>query len=86
MSLLKILVDSAKMFDSRAFPRILGSWHATRSVPRVLDQRWNSFRVCSVCDEILSAYAQHKFTCKTFRVLPLAEHTREFAPRVIGVR
>ncbi len=38
--------------------------HAIKSVPRMLSQRWNSFRVCSVCDEIRSPYAQHKFTCK----------------------
>jgi hypothetical protein len=30
----------------------------------MLSQRWNSFRVCSVCDEIRSAYAQHGFLCK----------------------
>ena len=37
---------------------------AMKSIPRLLSVRWNSFRVCSVCDEICSAYAQHKFTCK----------------------
>ncbi len=34
--------------------------HAMKSVPSMLSLRWNSFRVCSVCDKIRSAYAQHR--------------------------
>ncbi len=37
---------------------------AMKSIPRMLSQRWNSFHVCSECDEIRSAYAQHGCTCK----------------------
>jgi hypothetical protein len=37
---------------------------AMKSIPQMLSQRWNSFGVCSVCDEIRSAYDQHVFTCK----------------------
>jgi hypothetical protein len=33
--------------------------HAMKSVPRMLSMRRNSFRVCSLCDKIRSAYAQH---------------------------
>jgi hypothetical protein len=33
--------------------------HAMKSIPRMLTMRWNSFRVCLVCDKIRSAYAQH---------------------------
>ncbi len=42
--------------------------------------------VCSACNEIRSAYAQHKFTCKTVHILPLAEHARKFVPRMLSVR
>ncbi len=35
-----------------------------KSIPRMLSQWWNSSRVCSVCDETRSAYAQHRCTCK----------------------
>ncbi len=40
---------------------------AMQCILRMLSQRWNSIRVCSVSDEIRSAYAQHgctKITCK----------------------
>ena len=33
--------------------------HARKFVPRMLSMRWNWFRVCSACDKIVSAYAQH---------------------------
>jgi hypothetical protein len=33
--------------------------HAMKLVPRMLSIRWNSFRVCSVCNKIRSAYAEH---------------------------
>ncbi len=33
--------------------------HARKFVPRMLSVRWNRFLVCSVCDKIVSAYAQH---------------------------
>ncbi len=33
--------------------------HARKFVPRMLSVRWNRFRVCSACDKIVSAYAQH---------------------------
>ena len=38
--------------------------HARKFVPRMLSVRWNSFRVCSVCEKICSANAQHGCTCK----------------------
>ena len=63
----------------------------------MLSMRWNRFLVCSACDEICSAYAQCaiKFvprmlsidcTCKTVRILPLAEHAAKFVPRMLSVR
>ncbi len=33
--------------------------HARKVVPRMLSVRCNRFLVCSVCDKIVSAYAQH---------------------------
>ena len=33
--------------------------HARKFIPRQLSMRWNRFRVCSACDKIVSAYAQH---------------------------
>jgi hypothetical protein len=33
--------------------------HERKFVPRMLSMRWNRFRVCSACDKIVSAYAQH---------------------------
>jgi len=33
--------------------------HARKFVPRMVSMRWNRFRVCSACDKIVSAYAQH---------------------------
>ncbi len=33
--------------------------HALKFVPRMLSLRWNRFLVCSVCDKIVSTYAQH---------------------------
>ena len=36
--------------------------HARKFVPRMLSMRWNRFRVCSACDKIGSAYAQHAHT------------------------
>ena len=33
--------------------------HARKFVPRMLSMRWNRFCVCSACDKIVSAYAQH---------------------------
>ncbi len=32
--------------------------HARKFVPCMLSMRWNRFRICSVCDKIVSAYAQ----------------------------
>jgi hypothetical protein len=42
---LKIVFDSAEIFDFKTFPRMLSLW-------------WHRFRVCSACDEIRSTYAQ----------------------------
>jgi hypothetical protein len=36
--------------------------HARKFVPRMLSVRWNRFLVCSACDKIVSAYAQHAHT------------------------
>jgi hypothetical protein len=33
--------------------------HPRKFVPRILRMRWNRFRVCSACNRIVSAYAQH---------------------------
>ncbi len=33
--------------------------HMWKFIPRMLSVRWNRFLVCSVCDKIVSAYAQH---------------------------
>jgi hypothetical protein len=33
--------------------------HALKFVPCMLSMRWNRFLVCSACDKIVSAYAQH---------------------------
>jgi hypothetical protein len=33
--------------------------HARKFVPRMLSVQLNRFFVCSVCDKIISAYAQH---------------------------
>jgi hypothetical protein len=33
--------------------------HARKLVPRMLSVRWNRFLVCSLCDKIVSMYAQH---------------------------
>ncbi len=41
--------------------RYLGSPYVQRAMkpfPRMLSVRWNRFRVCSACDEIVSPYAQ----------------------------
>ncbi len=81
---LKILFDSAEIFDFWTFPRMLS-------------MRWNRFPVCSACDEISSPYAQCalKFvprmlsiywTCKNVHILPLAEHARKFVPRMLSMR
>ncbi len=37
---------------------------AMKSISGMLSQRWNLFRICSVCNEIRLAYAQHGFSCK----------------------
>ncbi len=39
-------------------------WNSFRVwfVPRMLSVRWNRFLVCSACDKIVSAYAQHAHT------------------------
>ncbi len=42
---LKIIFDSAEIFDFE-------------TIPRMLSQRWNPFGVCSASDKILSAFAQ----------------------------
>ena len=52
---LKIEFELAEIFDISAYAQ-----HAMKSVPSILSMRWNSFRVCSVCDKIRSAYAQHR--------------------------
>jgi hypothetical protein len=36
--------------------------HARKVVPRMLSVRRNRFLVCSACDKIVSAYAQHAHT------------------------
>jgi hypothetical protein len=46
----------------------------------MLSQRWNSFRVCSVCDEIRSVYAQHECTymystCTFYRWLSMRKNS-----------
>ncbi len=33
--------------------------HARKFIPRMRSVRWNCFLICSVCDKIISAYAQH---------------------------
>ncbi len=33
--------------------------HARKFISSMLSMRWNWFRVCSACDKIVSAYAQH---------------------------
>ncbi len=33
--------------------------HARKFIHRMLSMRWNRFRICSACDKIVSAYAQH---------------------------
>jgi hypothetical protein len=33
--------------------------HARKFIPRMLSMRLNRFQVCSACDKIVSAYAQH---------------------------
>ncbi len=33
--------------------------HARKFVLRMLSVRWNCFLICSVCDKIVSVYAQH---------------------------
>ncbi len=33
--------------------------HTQKFVPHMLSMRWNRFHVCSACDKIVSAYAQH---------------------------
>ncbi len=33
--------------------------HARKFVPRMLSMQWNQLSVCSACNEIVSAYAQH---------------------------
>jgi hypothetical protein len=43
--------------------------HAIKSFPSMLSVRWNCFCACSACDEIRSAYAQHKRN--RFRVCPI---------------
>ncbi len=69
----KIIFDSAEIFDLK------------------------HFRACSARDEIRSAYAQcamkffpHMLSInlhvKTVHILPLAEHTRKFIPRMLSVR
>ncbi len=60
----------------------------------MLSMRWNRFRVCSACDEISSAYAQHamKFVPRMLSIIwmlilkwvgisPYAEHTRKLVTR-----
>ncbi len=56
--------------------------------PRMLSVRWNSFRVCSVCDKILSAYAQHIFElCFQMVVIsPYAEHTQKLVTCWLSIR
>jgi hypothetical protein len=62
----------------------------------MLSMRWNRCRICSVCDEIRSAYAQCAINLfrvcsswfvhvKTVHILLLAEHARKFVPRMLGV-
>ncbi len=91
---LKIVFDSADIFD--VFNISAYAQPAMKSIPRMLSQRWNSFRLCSVCDEIRSAYAQcaMKFVprmlsmnlhVKTVLILPLADHARKFVPRLLSV-
>jgi hypothetical protein len=62
-----------KAFNTR-FSKIVFDFHfaqpAMQSIPHMLSQRRNSFCVCSVCDEIRSAYAQHGFTCKNCSHFP----------------
>jgi hypothetical protein len=81
---LKIVFDSAEIFDFLTFPRMLS-------------MRWNRFPVCSACDEISSPYDQCaiKFvprmlsmdcTCKHVHILPLAEHAPKFVPHMLSMR
>ncbi len=81
---LKIVFDSAEIFDFYTFLRMLS-------------MRWNRFSVCSACIEISSPYARCaiKFvprmlsmdcTCKNVHILPLAEHPQKFVPRMLSMR
>ncbi len=81
---LKIVFDSAEIFDFSTFPRMLS-------------MQWNRFQVCSACDEISSPYAQYaiKFvprmlsidcTCNNVHILQLAEHARKFVPSMLSMR
>ena len=81
---LKIVFDSAEIFDFQTFPHMLS-------------QRRNPFRECSASDKIRSAYAQPeiKFVprmfsinlhVKTVHILPLAEHARKFVPCMLSVQ
>ncbi len=81
---LKIVFDSAEIFNFYTFPRMLS-------------MRWNRLRVCSACEEIRSAYAECviKFvscmlsmdcTCRNSSHLQLAEHARKFVPHLLSVR
>jgi hypothetical protein len=49
---------------------------AMKSIPRMLSQPWNSFRVCS---------AWMYIHVKTVHILPLAEHVRKFIPHMLSV-
>jgi hypothetical protein len=63
----------------------------------MLSQRLNPFHLCSVCDEIHSAYAQcaikyvlrmlsMEVYVKTVHILLLAEHCRKFVPCMLSVQ
>ncbi len=72
---LKIICDSAEIFDFKTFPHMLS-------------KRWNRFRVCSASDEIVSGLGQHAFgcPCKNATILTLAEHTQKFVRSRLSVR
>jgi hypothetical protein len=91
---LKLVFDLAEIFDLNISAY---AQPAMKSIPRMLSQRWSSLGVCSVCDEIRSAYAQHVFTCKNCshftagwacaKILSLyAQCVMKSLPRMLSVR
>jgi hypothetical protein len=81
---LKIVFDSAR--DIRLLNISAHAQPAMKSIPRMLSQRKNAFRVCSASDEIHSAMLSMDLHVKTVHILLLAEHPRKFVLRRLSVR